>query len=269
MIGNSKKIIMIFAATVGVSIFLVWGAYAVNFPRHISTSQDVWAQFGDYFGGVLNPLLSFFALLALLATIQSQQHERGENDRRHKAQMFDTRLFQLLSLSHDAVASIKYIQTDELGLPIDEFEGHRAVAHSLNMLQENYLYKVTRVEPKLMYHSLRPEFLNWKAIYWSGVASYVESMLFVLRYAVDKADDEASLQFALRATFAQMSADEKLLLFYVMVFTPNSTIFLQGDVLSEFLSGATQDDLLLYRDTLLQSAVLARISSASSAGSMM
>ncbi|KPG72879.1 hypothetical protein [Pseudomonas libanensis] len=265
MRGNSKKIILIFAATAGVSVFLVWGAYALNFPRHISTSQDVWAQFGDYFGGILNPLLSFFALLALLATIQSQQHERDEADRRHKAQMFDTRLFQLLSLSHDAVASIKYVHTDELGLPIAEFEGHRAVAHALNRLQDDYLYTVTRVEPKLMYHSLHPVFLNWKAKYWSGVASYVESMLFVLWYAIDKPDSKDSSQFALRATFSQMSADEKLLLFYVMIFSPNTKILLQGDIVSEFLAGATQDDLLLYRDTLLQSAVLARISAARTA----
>ncbi len=260
MKDKRKRIIKIFAATAGVSVLLVWGAYALNFPLQISTSQEEWAQFGDYFGGILNPLLSFFALLALLATIQSQQKERDEADRRHKAQMFDARLFQLLSLSHDAVASIKYVQKDALGFQINEFEGHRAVAHALNRLQEEYLYKVVRVEPKLMYHLMYPVFLNWKAKYWSGVASYVESMLFVLFYAIDNADSKENSQFALRATFAQMSADEKLLVFYVMIFSPKSKILLQGDVVSEFLSGATQDDLLIYRDTLLQSEVLARIS---------
>jgi len=38
-------------------------------------SQDSFAQFGDYFGGILNPLLSFLAVLLLLFSIRLQSKE--------------------------------------------------------------------------------------------------------------------------------------------------------------------------------------------------
>lgn len=36
-------------------------------------SQAVWGQLGDYIGGILNPLLSFFALYLLMRNLQIQQ----------------------------------------------------------------------------------------------------------------------------------------------------------------------------------------------------
>lgn len=43
----------------------------------ISNSQEVWAQFGDFLGGTVNPLMSFLALIAIVLTIilQSKQIE--------------------------------------------------------------------------------------------------------------------------------------------------------------------------------------------------
>lgn len=256
---DKVKFFAIFACAAACLILLVGSMYVANFSPHLSQSQEKWGQFGDYFGGILNPLLSFCALLGLLLTLRSQQQESYRAELRHEAMMFDTRLFQLLSLSHDAVASIKFVRQGLMGQPNTDYEGHRAVAYALNRLQEGYLNKVARVDEELMYQALRPAFLDWKAQYWPGVASYVESMLFVILYAIEKAGSPESSQFALRAIFAQMSADEKLLIFYVMIFELKSKIILQGDVSQEFLDGASQDELLLIRQTLLHSAVLARL----------
>ncbi|MFP3849105.1 hypothetical protein [Pseudomonas sp. W5-01] len=254
-----SRLVPVFAGIAGVLIIGVWLFYAFHFYGPISSSRDVWGQFGDYFGGVLNPILSFGALLGLIFTLQSQQQESDKAEKRHREQLFDSRLFQLLSLSHDAVASIKFVTSSIAEHPGPEFVGHRAVAHSLNRLQENYLYKVEPVNDHLMYEALYPQFLNWKRMYWSGVASYVESMLYVLWFAIDKAESVESSSFALRAVFAQMSADEKLLIFYVMIFTPRQKMLLHGQLLEEFLAGASQDDLLLCRTALLQSAMLVRL----------
>ncbi|MBF6037755.1 hypothetical protein H8F22_02590 [Pseudomonas sp. P154a] len=49
--------------------------YFVSFPAIRSTDQAVWGQFGDYFGGVLNPLLSFCALIAVVLSLRSQSEE--------------------------------------------------------------------------------------------------------------------------------------------------------------------------------------------------
>lgn len=257
---DKVKFFAIFACAAACLIVLVGGMYVANFSPHLSQSQEKWGQFGDYFGGILNPLLSFCALLGLLMTLRSQQQESYKSELRHEAMTFETRLFQLLSLSHNAVASIKFVHQGLLVRQNTEYEGHRAVAYALNRLQEDYLNKVVRVDDALMYQALRPAFLDWKAKYWPGVASYIESMLFLMVYAIEKAGSPDSSQFALRAIFAQMSADEKLLIFYVMIFELKSKIILQGDVIQEFLDGTSQDELLLIRRILLHSAVQARLS---------
>lgn len=256
------KLVPVFAGFAGLLIFCVWFFYATQFSGTLSSSQDKWGQFGDYFGGVLNPILSFCALLGLLFTLQSQQRESEKAEARHREQLFDARLFQLLSLSHDAVSSIKFFSSSIVGHSGAEYVGHRAVAYALNRLQEEYLYKVEPVHEHMMYKELYPQFLRWKGVYWSGVASYIESMLYIVFFAIDKSETPEGSTFALRAVFAQMSADEKLLLFYVMIFTPRQKIMLRGDLLEEFLAGASQDNLLLYRTALLKSAFLARITPA-------
>jgi len=56
-------------------IFLVWGGYYLNFglEGHISKKTDVWGQFGDYVGGVLNPILSFISIYLLINSLSLQR----------------------------------------------------------------------------------------------------------------------------------------------------------------------------------------------------
>jgi hypothetical protein len=233
--------------------------YFSNFHSVISTDQAVWGQFGDYFGGVLNPLLSFFALLGLLVTLRAQQKEAKKVEDRHQQQTFDARLFQLLSLSHEAVAAVKYIRSGSFPQQREEYEGHRGVAYALNRLQEEYLYLADR-ESDRMYQRLSEQFHKWKTPYWSGVASYIESMLFILKYVIEQTSaSQPNHDFALRAVFAQMSSDEKLLVFYVMLFAREQSILFSGGLIDEFMAGATADDLRPYRTHLLHAAVLHRL----------
>ncbi|MGB6327420.1 MAG: hypothetical protein WBF48_00715 [Halarcobacter sp.] len=54
-------------------IVLAFVFYFINFGfQGLSNDQEVWAQFGDYFGGVLNPVFAFLAFIALLITINLQ-----------------------------------------------------------------------------------------------------------------------------------------------------------------------------------------------------
>lgn len=250
-------------SVVVISAILLIAAISINyfssFPSIKSTDQAVWGQFGDYFGGVLNPLLSFFALVGLMITLRAQQAEGKKSEDRHSEAIFDSRLFQLLSLSHIAVSSVKFIRAT-VNQPVVEFEGHRAIAYALNRLQEDFFIKVERGDGGEMYEKLIPEFIRWKKVYWSAVASYIESMLFLVRYVVENASGEDNAEFAMRAVFAQMSSDEKLLLFYVMMFSPQEKIVIFFKTIeTEFFAGASNDDLLPYRKHLLHSAVLARL----------
>lgn len=58
-------------------LLVVCTMFFVTFPEKIPTDRENWGQFGDYFGGTLNPILSFFSLIILVLnlTLQSKQLE--------------------------------------------------------------------------------------------------------------------------------------------------------------------------------------------------
>lgn len=49
--------------------------YASQFSGELSSKQETWGAFGDFFGGTLNPILSFLTIIALLLTIVLQVDE--------------------------------------------------------------------------------------------------------------------------------------------------------------------------------------------------
>jgi hypothetical protein len=68
--------ILLFIFVGGIAAVLVVAAtYWWNFPTAIPLDNAKWGQFGDFFGGTLNPLLSFLGLIALLATLWVQNTE--------------------------------------------------------------------------------------------------------------------------------------------------------------------------------------------------
>ncbi|HEX7026751.1 MAG TPA: hypothetical protein VF268_05880, partial [Gammaproteobacteria bacterium] len=74
MAMNDKRI---WAAGVFGSLILLGAiiAYILTFGTQIADSHERWAQFGDYFGGILNPIFAFLAFLLLLWTIKLQISE--------------------------------------------------------------------------------------------------------------------------------------------------------------------------------------------------
>ena len=71
--------ILIFAVSI---MFVVLSFYFINFHGELSPSHEQWGAFGDYFGGTINPVLSFLTLIALLLTIilQNKQLEISSNE---------------------------------------------------------------------------------------------------------------------------------------------------------------------------------------------
>lgn len=62
---------------------VVVGGYAANFyDSGLSGSPEHWGQLGDYFGGVLNPILGFTTIFILIATmgIQSEQLKASKEE---------------------------------------------------------------------------------------------------------------------------------------------------------------------------------------------
>jgi uncharacterized membrane protein len=100
------------------SIVLVLFFYFAKFHGPFSNSQTVWGAFGDFVAGLLNPIFSFLALIALLITISIQSEElsltRKELEKSSDAlikqsesidlQNFENRFFALIN-SHKNTAS--------------------------------------------------------------------------------------------------------------------------------------------------------------------
>lgn len=55
-------------------IIIAWGLYSLKFGiGYLSTQNaDVWGQFGDFMGGVLNPILSFISICLLIRSVTLQ-----------------------------------------------------------------------------------------------------------------------------------------------------------------------------------------------------
>ncbi|MBA1147116.1 hypothetical protein H0Z60_08575 [Ectothiorhodospiraceae bacterium WFHF3C12] len=71
-LGFSLLLITAFALVFVIGILLL---YMTIFWAPISRDQELWAQFGDFFGGTVNPVLTFLTLVALMITISIQSKE--------------------------------------------------------------------------------------------------------------------------------------------------------------------------------------------------
>lgn len=75
---DTKKLIKSLVILVMIAIFaviLIFTIYFVQFSGDISSNQNVWGVFGDFIGGTLNPILSFFMLIAIVLTLVVQNKE--------------------------------------------------------------------------------------------------------------------------------------------------------------------------------------------------
>lgn len=88
---DTKKLLKILAYIVASSIavtVVTFSAYFMQFGGSVSRDRAVWGQFGEFIGGSISPLLSLFALLAVVLTLvlQSRQldyaREELENSRK-------------------------------------------------------------------------------------------------------------------------------------------------------------------------------------------
>ena len=77
----SKKVLAVIMFMICLSS-LVPISYFLNFGHmDISDKPENWAAFGDFIGGVLNPLLSFAAFIGVLITVFMQQAQLKQNQK--------------------------------------------------------------------------------------------------------------------------------------------------------------------------------------------
>jgi Putative phage abortive infection protein len=99
-----------FYITVGVVFVTMLALYISQFGISRATDQAIWGAFGDFFGGTLNPLVSFFTLIVAVSVWKLQrlqlvatQKELEETREAIKVQTFD-QFFMSVLASHRAMS---------------------------------------------------------------------------------------------------------------------------------------------------------------------
>jgi hypothetical protein len=123
---------LIIALTAGI---VATAAYLLNFGFIPSEAQDVWGQFGDFLGGLLNPLVALFALYMLSVTLRIQRRELRATHEELKAsriiadgqgkvmqrQLFESQFFNVIPLFAKAIERLRATSaTSQVGARIRE-----------------------------------------------------------------------------------------------------------------------------------------------------
>lgn len=158
------KLVMKVALAIASVMLLAVAAYVFRFHNHPAGDPDAWGQFGDYFGGLLNPALGSFSVLALIYTVYLQtktleatreqldvsqeelKNSSAELKRSSEAfesqnqilriQTFETTLFNMLSNNRsmrDAVTTENSRVPNDFG---PKMTGQTALVQTLNMFRD-------------------------------------------------------------------------------------------------------------------------------------
>lgn len=200
----------------GITIIL----YRQQFGGPISGEHAQWAEFGDYVGGVLGSIFTFFGLIALLLTLWIQSRELrvssaelrrsaealSEQNNSIKLQSFENRFFNMISLHHEIVNGIDLRVKGEV------------TSSGRDCLRVFYERLIRAFEP-----ALRGDHLNYKDGLLSGYAEfygkhahelghYFRDIYRILKF-IEESDAPRKTEYSgiLRA---QLSNPELALLFY-------------------------------------------------------
>jgi len=89
-----------FLVLVGVfSSYFFWFKFKLEY--RLSESGEVWGQFGDFVGGILNPILSFITILILVISSLYQQKQNANTEKRDNLKRLDDRFYGMLSYQRE------------------------------------------------------------------------------------------------------------------------------------------------------------------------
>jgi len=199
---NFLEIIIGFAAAL---ILLVIACYLVNFLGAFSDDKAVWGQFGDYFGGVLNPILSFFALIAVLLSLRSQSKEvaaaRKEASAAIAMQLEQTKVFQQQSFESAFFGLIQlHLKNLERVRAPDGVDGHGTVFElisikfNLDRVDDGIDLKIPRATGGIQYnqHQVYSYCNGFMTSYGHKIAYYFATLEEIIKY-IDSASRPKSV----------------------------------------------------------------------------
>ncbi len=99
----SKRIVGISIAAIALAWLSYWYNFSYLHSYEISTKPGDWGVLGDFLGGVLNPILTFFTIVLLVSSLnlqrESNNHLKSEiekNEHFEKVRAFESRFFNMI-----------------------------------------------------------------------------------------------------------------------------------------------------------------------------
>jgi uncharacterized membrane protein len=219
--------IVVFASICVIAVSLL---YWFHFGSSIEADNALWGTFGDFFGGTLNPILSFLALITVLLTISLQKYELQltnkeieETNESSKIDSFERSFFEMLRLHIFIVNDLTLItQKNNHGFKVDDnqdeltIKGRSCFKYLRDELDS--IYKL-EIEDKTIKNNEYHEYC--KKVYTSFAKKYEHKIghYFRFLYRIFKHIDESSLDNSKKKhysgiTRALLSSNELALLFY-------------------------------------------------------
>lgn len=203
------------------AIFFVGVVFLINL---FAIGQSSFGEWGDFFGGVLNPLLTFLTFLGLLITIILQQKELKQSRKEFKGQKealqnqeFDNKFFQMLNLLNNI--------TEKLILKSEstEYQGKDIFTILKNTLQQH-------IENEGIMNPMNGKFLNFQNAfnkfnkqYDTTFKYYFINLYQVLKYIRTYSNSENEAKEYSNMLRAQLTRDELILLAYNAIGVQNFT----------------------------------------------
>jgi hypothetical protein len=138
MIKNIIYAIMIAGAILAFAFILI---FVLNFwGTPISTKIEHWAQFGDYIGGILNPILALVNIcvfIILTLTIQDL------TDKNNKASIETNKRVAIMSMKHEELTNFKKEMDNNLSFwreDLGDIERIKRVLYGYNVLEYRMMF---------------------------------------------------------------------------------------------------------------------------------
>lgn len=223
----NATLVVIVVAAIAVTL------YFCNFGGTLSSRHHIWAEFGEYVGGVLSPLFALAALFAVLYTIIIQSRElRESSEQIHKSQAvlerqvavlarqnFESTFFHMLSLYNELAQHFRIERIGPTEYVADGTsrycEGRESFQRLQELLCEGYIEKVNRGDflvSKSKSEAIDIEYRKFYAVYGSLVGHYFRTIYNIIKF-VDRADIDDK-KFYTNLLRSQLSKYELALLFY-------------------------------------------------------
>lgn len=216
--GASNKLILVAGAAIGFFILAVAAVYFGKFHFGLSSKQDVWGQFGDYFGGVLNPILSFFAFIALLVTLIDQRESASSSEARHRTEVSDARFFQVLALLPQSISEVKYCPVKHVESKLDVyFESRAATQKMWDSLLNKMRFSFSVVDlPEVKCKRIRAAVRTFSAEVWPLTGFYFQLIYSIVDFVAKSGEaGEPGFELYMSLLKSQLTEHERLLIFYI------------------------------------------------------